>query len=146
MSKIKKTSVTTIILSTIVSGILIYSVLLFLIIHNRLNKGLLKYFEGSITEYSKVVDEEILVYYDELESINSFVSEIVVRDHFQMGGFGENSIDIACERAVKNFLADTCVVTDKDGNQISSTSYGEIPQNAQLLSELRSGKSIANIR
>ena len=110
-------------ISVIVVGLILYSVILFNVISGQLNKGFTTYIETNLARYEEVVDTEI----EELKAENKKGIDwvnYVYQNQYGNREFASFIINSLCESAKKTYKMDTIVFFDNYGKQLSDSKYG----------------------
>lgn len=136
----KKKSVARIVLVSIVVGILVFAGVLFAVMYNRLNKGLVNYFKDELEEQSEVALEEV-----------AYTQELVtgtmdwIRNSFEYTykpGMDLKTFLDSLSFSATNFLnVESVVFYDMNGKQVNSAKFGVSTKNEIIRSALKGTES-----
>lgn len=145
-NKDKKSSVSVILIGSIVLGLIVFTVTLFLFISNLLNKGLVLYFEGDVKGYAKVVTEEVKVAETDLENIQKMVAESVGHSFAAKNAFDSDSVDLLIGEAKESFGLSEIAVVDMNLRQVSAFKYGSSTSYGDILGKATSGNRSISVK
>lgn len=125
----RKKSITKVICGILAVGILFYSVVIFFIVHAKLNSGLEEYFQEEVTIQSNVIMQQMNSEMENELNLSSWLKSAIEEDYLTKG-YSKETLAKYAVGAVKYFGAETVVFFDENGNQYSDTKYGVVKNKA----------------
>lgn len=113
-NKVKKSSVSTIMITTIVLGLAVFSAVLFMMISRLLNRGLEDYFQAELVDYSELYQKEIKTEENNLVQVQTNLIGTLDSLYSVLGGFPTETVDPIIESACRNFAVDALAVYDEN--------------------------------
>ena len=124
-------------------GIILFSLVIFLVVRAQLFNGLIEYFQEQTVEQSDIFLSKINDSLSNTERAAEWVADIygTSASHTGMDRYIANDL---CSSAIRIMGVETAVIFDKNGNQYSSEQFGTAVKSDMVLSAL-SGQKMGNI-
>ena len=129
MKKQRRKSVVKLILAILAAGIIAYSALIVLVVNKKINSELVSYFFRDVQAQSVSFHDEFGVERDWVESEIRNIQKLT-EDALVNGMAGVVLMDSFCHRFIEEAGLDYLVFMDNNGNQISSTDFGVLDNEA----------------
>lgn len=146
MAKAKKSSVSTILITTVVLGLIAFSIVLFSLISRYLEKGLVKYFENDVMDYSELMLKELKVEEENLEAIETYFAETCGSVYTQFGELNQFTITNMITGARSVFEIQAFAVFDENFRQITPENVGKFSPTNENVRKAMSGQTAITIQ
>lgn len=143
--KSKLSSVSTILVTAVSAGLLVFTVVLFVLISRYLTSGLESYFQGDLDEYSEVVIEEIKAQRKGLVNAQSELADTFETMYESTGSFSVAYMNSEIETTKRNLGIQELAVVDVNGKQISSKNYGDASKDSDVVQKALKGDAAEKV-
>ena len=128
------------ILTIIGVSFILYSVVIISLVDNRLESGLIDFFQDDLISEEESITNEIDVIQKTTGNACLWMKKLV-EEEYSVLGLEREFLDNLCQNVHDIYSVESVVFTDKNGRQISSSSYGKIPKESYI-SNLLNGKNV----
>ncbi|WP_407429401.1 methyl-accepting chemotaxis protein [Treponema sp.] len=139
----KQQSVSRFISVVLALGIILFSLIIFLVVKNQLNNGLVDFFHQQTVSQAEVFRDKITEKISETENIANSLSHMYSTAEAHTG-VDRAIINDFCSNAINNLGVESVVFFDRNGNQISSTDYGKFSK-IDMVNSALSGYEYGNV-
>lgn len=143
--KTKKSSVSTIMIFTIVLGLAVFSVVLFVMMSRLLHKGLESYFQEDLEGYSELYLKEIKSEQENLVKIQNNLLGSLDYIYSKNRSLPANDVGLVIESAKRSFAMEDVSVFDKDLNLCSSGEYGKKVDKTDIFEASLKGQTVLKL-
>ncbi|MBQ0039987.1 MAG: methyl-accepting chemotaxis protein [Treponema sp.] len=140
--KAKKSSVSTIMITTIILGLAVFSVVLFMMISRLLNRGLEDYFQGELENYSELYLKEIKAEEEGLVKVQTSLVGTLNSMYSVAGSFSVDTIDPVIESTCRSFDVDDLAVFDENLDSCSSSRVAGTINKTEILQRALNGETV----
>lgn len=119
--KTRKSSVSTILITTIIGGLLVFSIVIFMMISRLLNTGLESYFQEELENYSELFIKEVKQEQDNIVKVQTNLLETLNSMYATLDGFTAEVVDPILDSTCRSFDVDDLAVFDVNGKPCSSS-------------------------
>ncbi|MCR5401939.1 MAG: cache domain-containing protein [Treponema sp.] len=132
------------IISIIGLSFILYTIVFITLVDIRLEKGFTDYFQSDLVDEEESVTTEIQDYQKTTDSACLWMKN-VVEEEYDARGLETAFLDNLCENSKEIYEIDSVVFTDRKGRQVTSSSYGSIPDE-KYLSAVLNGRDVSIIQ
>ena len=143
--KAKKSSVSTILVTTIISGLVIFSIVLFMMISRLLNNGLESFFQSELEDYSELFKKEIKTEENNLVKLQTNLVGTMDSMYAVLGSFPVDAVDPIVESACRGFDIDDITVFDEDMNLCTSSSIARSMTDTEIIQRALRGETVLKV-
>ncbi|WP_407400059.1 methyl-accepting chemotaxis protein [Treponema sp.] len=143
--KARKSSVSTIMIATIVMGLAVFSVVLFMMISRLLNKGLEDYFQGELENSSELFLREIKTEENNLVKVQTSLIGTLDSIYSELGSFPIEFVDTVVKSACRSFDVDDLTVYDENLNICNSVSVASSINKTDILNRALNGDTVLKV-
>ncbi|MCQ2240732.1 methyl-accepting chemotaxis protein [Treponema sp.] len=144
-NKKRKSSVSTIMIATIVLGLAVFSVVLFMMISRLLNRGLEDYFQGELENSSELFLREIKTEENNLVKVQTSLIGTLDSIYSELGSFPIEFVDTVVESACRSFDVDDLTVYDENLNLCNSASVASSINKTEILNRALNGDTVLKV-
>ena len=144
-NKVKKSSVSTIMITTIVLGLAVFSAVLFMMISRLLNRGLEDYFQAELVDYSELYQKEIKTEENNLVQVQTNLIGTLDSLYSVLGGFPTETVDPIIESACRNFAVDALAVYDENLKLCSTGKVAQSLNKSEILVKALNGETVLKV-
>ena len=139
--KTRKSSVSTILITTIIGGLLVFSIVLFMMISRLLNTGLESYFQEELENYSELILKEVKQKQDNIVKVQTNLLETLNSMYATLDGFTAEVVDPILDSTCRSFNVDDLAVFDVNGKPCSSSVAAKKQGSSDLVQKALRGET-----
>ena len=139
--KTRKSSVSTILITTIFGGLLVFSIVLFMMISRLLNTGLESYFQEELENYSELILKEVKQEQDNIVKVQTNLLETLNSMYATLDGFTAEVVDPILDSTCRSFDVDDLAVFDVNGKPCSSSVAAKKQGSSDLVQKALRGET-----
>ena len=139
--KTRKSSVSTILITTIIGGLLVFSIVLFMMISRLLNTGLESYFQEELENYSELFIKEVKQEQDNIVKVQTNLLETLNSMYATLDGFTAEVVDPILDSTCRSFDVDDLAVFDVNGKPCSSSVAAKKQGSSDLVQKALRGET-----
>ena len=139
--KTRKSSVSTILITTIIGGLLVFSIVLFMMISRLLNTGLESYFQEELENYSELILKEVKQKQDNIVKVQTNLLETLNSMYATLDGFTAEVVDPILDSTCRSFDVDDLAVFDVNGKPCSSSVAAKKQGSSDLVQKALRGET-----
>ena len=142
----KSISITKIISVLLGIIIVVYAGVIFVTVRTQLNSGLIKFFESDTKEFSQTFLMEMNLLLERLDKSLYFPKDALENEQMTEGELPAWFVDNVCKGCLQSSEAETIVVFNQNGSQISPKKYGSVVANDFVHSALEGTKTATFVK
>ncbi|MBR1638506.1 MAG: methyl-accepting chemotaxis protein [Treponema sp.] len=123
------------VVGSLIVGMMVFTMALFIVIDNRLESGVVKYMESTLVNESKGVTQIINEMADNLKNAAGWLAE-VFSEGYKENDFSPLYVNDVCHQAINYYNTENAAIYDASGKKRSTTSLGSVDASVYVMKAL----------